>query len=400
MKRIPRASSVILPALRTGSLPALRTGSLPALAVCVVTMAAAVVSAGGKNGVPPLAALGPPPIPADNEQTPEKIELGKLLYFDNRLSGDASISCAECHNPKFGWSDGADICRGYPGSSHWRNCQTVVNTAYYSKIFWAGSTTSLEAQAPSAALGAVAGNGERDMIEERLRQIPQYIEMFNKAFGTERPELPDAWRAIASFERSLVQRDTPFDLYIKGKRRALNAKAKKGLEIFEGKGGCIQCHNGAFFTDQKYYNLGVPENDRFDDEALLQITFRFEQYAKGVPEEIYRKTKTDLGLYYRMKRPEDMGKFRTSTLRYLTFTPPYMHNGAFYTLEEVIDFYDQGGGLDPIEKAFGHSTKTKLLKPLNLSADEKAALVEFLHALTGKEILVERPELPQYAVMK
>jgi len=365
-----------------------------------LALAEGAFGAAAGDEFPPLAALGPPPIPADNPQTEEKAELGKLLYFDNRLSGDASLSCATCHDPKFGWTDGNDICRGYPGTSHWRNCQTVVNTAYYNKIFWAGSTTSLEAQAPSAALGGVAGNGERDMLEERLRQIPKYVRLFKEVFGTERPELPDAWKAIAAFERSLVQRDTPFDKYMNGDDSALSELAKTGMDLFQGKAGCIQCHSGAFLTNENYYNLGVPENEGFQEDALKQITFRFEQYAKGVPEEVYRKTKTDLGLYYRMKRPEDMGKFRTPTLRYLEYTVPYMHNGFFYSLEEVIEFYDQGGGEDQIEKQFGHSTKTDKLKPLGLTQEEKDALVAFLASLSGEEIIRETPVLPDYEVMK
>ena len=360
--------------------------------------------------IPPLAAKGPPPIPSDNSQSvyangiplmsDPKVQLGKLLFFDNRLSGDASISCADCHDPKSGFTDGQDICRGYPGSSHWRKCQTVVNTAYYNKIFWAGSTTSLEAQAPSAAKGAVAGNGEDDMMEERLRQIPEYVRRFKQVFGTRWPDIKDAWRAIAAFERALVQTDTPFDLYMKGDKNALSKKAKRGLELFQGKAGCVQCHNGAFFTDEKYYNLGLPENPAFAENALKQITFRFEQMAKGVSEEIYRTTKTDLGLYYRMKRKKDMGKFRTATLRYIVYSAPYMHNGVFLTFEEVIDFYNKGGGEDPIKKQYGFNTKTKKLKPLHLSDDEKEALAVFLESLSGKEIIIKPPKLPEYAVMK
>ncbi len=359
---------------------------------------------------PPLAALGPPPIPADNRQSVDengypkkddpKVELGKMMFFDNRLSGDASISCADCHNPQFGWTDGSDVCRGYSGTVHWRNCQSVVNTVYYAKLFWAGSSKSLEAQATSAARGGVAGNGERDMMEERLRQVPEYVKLFNEVFGTEWPNLEDAWRAIAAFERMLIQTDTPFDQYMRDNKSALSEKAKKGMELFQGKAGCIQCHNGPFFTDEKYHNLGVPENPAFEEDSLRQITFRFEQYAKGVSEEIYRTTKTNLGLYYRMKRKEDMGKFRTPTLRYLPYTTPYMHNGMFFTLEEVIDFYDEGGGDDPIQANFGFGTKTDKLKPLNLTDEEKEALVAFLESLSGEEIIIEQPVLPPYAVMK
>ena len=376
-----------------------RTLSLMVVLLLLVGWKVASIVSAAENEFPLIGALGPPPIPADNLQTPAKIELGEMLYFDARLSGDVSISCADCHNPRLGWSDGADICRGYPGTIHWRNCQTVVNSAYYAKFFWGGSTTSLEKQARGAAKGGVAGNGEDDMMEERLRQIPLYVKMFKDAFGTERPEMADAWRAISAFERTLVQRDTPFDKYMNGDKGALSAKAIKGMKLFQGKGGCIRCHNGPFFTNEKYYNLGVPDNPGFEEDPLKQITFRFEQFAKGVPEEIYRMNKTDLGLYYRMKKKEDMGRFRTSTLRYLNYTAPYMHNGTLFTLEEVIDFYDQGGGEDAILKLYGHSTKTNLLKPLNLTQDEKDALVAFLESLTGEEIIIDPPKLPEYAVM-
>lgn len=359
---------------------------------------------------PPLAALGPPPLNLDNPQSVDengfprkddpKVQLGIMLYFDSRLSGDAGISCADCHNPTLGWSEGQALCRGYPGTVHWRNCQSVVNSAYYAKLFWDGSSTSLEAQARTAATGAVAGNGEEDMMEERLAQISEYIKRFQEVFGTELPQMGDAWKAIAAFERTIYQVDTPFDRYMKGDKATLSEKAKKGLELFQGKADCIQCHNGPFFTDEKYYNLGVPENPEFDEDPQRQITFRFQQYAKGVYEEIYRTTKIDLGLYYLMKQREDMGKFRTPTLRYLIYTPPYMHNGVFFTLEEVVDFYNQGGGEDQVEKLYGFSTKTKKLKPLNLTDEEKAALVAFLESLSGEEIILDPPRLPEYVVMK
>jgi cytochrome c peroxidase len=349
--------------------------------------------------IPKLGPLGPPPDTPDNPMTPEKVELGKMLFFDPRITGDASLSCATCHVPKLGWGDGADIGRGYPGTSHWRNIQTIVNTAYYNKLFWDGTSRSLESQAETANWGGVAGNGERDMMEARLYQIPQYRTRFKQVFGDEWPLLKNAWRAIAAYERTLVQRDTPFDRYMKGKKRALSAKAKKGLGLFQGKAGCIQCHNGPLFSDQKYYNTGVPENPGFEEDPLKQITFRFEQYAKGVHESMYRKTKTDLGIFYMTKRKTDMSKFRTPSLRYTKYTAPYMHNGVFFTLEEVVDFYNNGGGKDQALRNFGIATKTKKVKRLNLSDAEKEALVAFLESLSGKEILIEPPTLPDYAVM-
>ncbi|MFQ5956121.1 MAG: cytochrome-c peroxidase, partial [Kiloniellales bacterium] len=184
---------------------------------------------------PPLAALGPPPVPPDNPQTPEKVELGKLLFFDTRLSGDASVACSTCHEPDAGWAFSNDISRGYPGTIHWRNSQSVVNAAYYGKLFWAGASKSLEAQARSAARGAVAGNGESDMMEARLAFVPEYRKRFGKVFGDEWPKISNAWKAISAFERTLVQTDTPFDKYMRGDEAALNEQQKRGLKLFTGK---------------------------------------------------------------------------------------------------------------------------------------------------------------------
>lgn len=374
-------------------------------ALALVLMVAGMQMTGARK----LAALGPPPIPQDNLQAVDengfplpddpKVVLGKYLFYDNRLSGDAAISCADCHSDDFGWTDGSDLCRGYAGTSHWRNCQTIINSAYFTKLFWDGSSKSLEQQAVKAATGAVAGNGERDMMEERIRQVPRYVEMFNEVFGTTWPNLEDAWRAIAAYERTLNQTDTPFDLYMRGDMAAMSDDAIAGMKLFEGKAACIQCHDGALLSDEKYYNLGVPENYAFEDDQSRQITFRYQQYSKGVTEEIYRTNKTDLGLYYVTKRSGDMGKFRTPMLRYLLYTAPYMHNGAFYTLEEVVDFYNEGGGDDQIIENFDFGTKTDLIQPLGLSESEQRELIAFLESTSGAEIKTERPILPQYGVM-
>jgi cytochrome c peroxidase len=340
---------------------------------------------------PPLAALGPPPVPPDNPMTPEKVELGKLLFFDTRLSGDASVACATCHEPKQGWGFSNDISRGYPGAIHWRNSQTVINSAYYGKLFWAGAAKSLEGQAPSAAKGAVSGNGEADMMEARLAFIPEYRKQFREVFGDRWPKLSNAWKAIAAFERTLVQTDTPFDRFMRGDEAALDDQQKRGLALFQGKANCIECHNGALFSDQKFYNLGVPPAARWEEEGLAQVTFRYELYAKGVKEELYRTLKDDPGLYFRTKEKSDMGKFRTPSLRYTLYTAPYMHNGAFWDLEEVVQFYNEGGG----ENDFA-ANKTGLIKPLDLSDEEVEDLIAFLESLSGEEITMSTPKLPPY----
>jgi cytochrome c peroxidase len=179
----------------------------------------------------------------------------------------------------------------------------------------------------------------------------------------------------------------PFDRYMRGEKSALSAEAIKGLGLFEGKARCIQCHNGPLLTDEDFHNLEVPKNSAFAEDPLRQIAMRFVAKIKGVPN--YMKVDRDLGLFLETKRDDDIGKFRTPPLRELKYTAPYMHNGVFFTLEEVIDFYDKGGGNDP--------NKSPLMMPLGLTAEEKKALLGFLESLSSTEpIVVEAPVLPEY----
>ncbi|MBI2368084.1 MAG: cytochrome-c peroxidase [Deltaproteobacteria bacterium] len=343
---------------------------------------------GQEKTFPVLGPLPPVPIPRDNPQTPAKVELGKLLFFDPRTSGDASTSCASCHDPKQGWGDGGDLSRGYPGTQHWRNSQTVINSAYLKKLFWAGGVGSLESQAIAATTGNLAGNGSPEMIQERLRQIPEYVRRFKEVFG-ELPTFDKVVKAISAFERTLVSdaRNVPFDRYMRGDKSALSDDAKKGLTLFQGKARCIQCHNGPLFTDEDFHDLAVPNNTAFTEDPLRQIAMRFVAKVKGVPN--YMKVDRDLGLFLETKRNDDIGKFRTPPLRELQYTAPYMHNGVFFTLEEVIDFYNKGGGND--------ANKSPLMMPLGLTAEEKKALLVFLESLSSTEpIMVEAPVLPEY----
>lgn len=346
-----------------------------------------------------LEPLGEPPIPLDNKQSPEKVELGKLLFFDGRLSGDTSSPCSACHIPTQGWAFPDDLSMGYPGTVHWRNSQTIINAAYYDKLFWAGSAMSLEAQAPDAAKGAVAGNGEDDIMEARLALVPEYVERFNHVFGDDTPKIRNAWRAISAFERTLVQRDTPIDRYLLGDAGVLTDEQLKGKALYEGKANCIACHNGALASDQKFHNIGVPPSPWWQDDAMAQITFRYELYSKGVTEKMYRTTKADPGAYFRAKRKEMLGKFRTPSLRYTKYTAPFMHNGTIPTLEAVIEFYDRGGFTqDGLTTGFPE-TKSRLIKPLGLTAEEKKQLLSFIESFSGEPILIEEPVLPEYAPM-
>ncbi len=360
--------------------------------------AANVLAKGDPDADPPLAPLPPVPEPLDNRITDAKVELGKLLFFDPKLTGDASVSCGDCHDPKQGWGFADPISRGYPGTVHWRNSQTVVNSGFLGKPFWQGNAKSLEQQAPIANKGAVAGNGENDVMEARLRQTPEYIKRFRVVFGTRQPNLGHAWMAIATFERAtLTQKNSPLDRYLKGDESALSEQAVQGMKLFTGKANCIECHNGPMLTDEKYYNVGLPRPPEFEESGMNQITFRWENYAKGVHEKSYREWKDDAGLYYGTKRAQDAGKFRTPPLRYVAFTAPYMHAGQFFTLEEVIDFYDEGGGDNEFTERYGN--KTPILEPLDLSDEEKEALLAFLEELSGEEIVMPIPKVPEYGVM-
>jgi len=337
-----------------------------------------------------LAPLGPPPIPADNPMTPEKIELGKKLFFDPILSGNYAMPCSACHLPDAGWAVQDKISFGYPGTTHWRNSQTIINSAYYGKLFWAGASKSLESQARSAARGGVAGNGEDDMMESRLAFVPEYRKAFADVFGDDWPNIRHAYKAIAAYQRTLVQTDTPFDKYMRGDDGALTDAQKRGLDLFAGKANCIACHTGPLLSDEKYYNLGVPAFDGWETDPVAQITFRFELFAKGSTEKMYRSTKDDPGLYFRTKQKADKGKFRTPSLRYTKYTYPYMHNGMLETLRDVVEFYNAGGG----ENEFA-ANKTAMIKPLGLSDAEIDDIVAFLESLSGDEILVEEPDLPE-----
>ncbi|HYD31926.1 MAG TPA: cytochrome c peroxidase [Azospirillaceae bacterium] len=342
------------------------------------------------GGYPDLAPLPPVSSPADNPTTPEKVELGRKLFWDGRLSGNGSMACVACHRPDLGWGTGGAISLGYPGTQHWRKSQTILNSAYYNKLFWDGASTSLENQASAAAAGAIAGNGDDAMMEMRLRVVPEYVTAFKQVFGTEWPNIDDAWKAIAAFQRTIVTdaAKVPFDRFTKGDATAISDDAKRGLDLFKGKAGCISCHNGTLLSDQKFYDTGVPDNPVFQSDPVFQITLRWQHYQKGVSEQYYRTGTTDDGLYYVTLNPQDKGKFRTPSLREIGWTGPYMHNGVFDTLEQVVDFYDKGGG----EARSG----TKVLKPLGLSEQERKDLLAFLGTLSmEQQLLMADPALPE-----
>jgi cytochrome c peroxidase len=331
-------------------------------------------------------------LPQDNPFSEAKVALGRLLFFDPRLSANSAVSCASCHQPGQGWTDGLPLSFGYAGSVHWRNTPTIINSAFHPKLDWDGKALRLDIQAQGAMKGAVAMNMDPVMVEERLRQIPEYVKRFDDVFGPGGPWFDDASRAIAIFQSTILSSNVPFDRFMEGDESALSESEKRGFKLFTTTAGCSACHRGRLFTDEDFHGLGVPTPEQFSTNAIRQITFNYQLRSRGVSEEVYRTATDDPGLYLVTKVDTDFGQFRTPMLRELGQTAPYMHNGAFATLEEVIEFYNSGGGESP--------NLDPLLRPLGLTDQNKSDLVAFLMSLTGDPIIVEEPQLPPYKVIK
>jgi len=352
------------------------------LALGGVLAAAVLVLAAGAALAEPLA-----PLPALKAPNPDQAELGRWLFFETKLSGDAAISCATCHDPKKGWGDGKALSTGYPGSEYFRNSQSIVNAAYYRRGYWDGRMDGrdLPTLVRDHLTEAHFMQADGRLLIERMRQVPEYEETFTKAMGGE-PTYGRILNAITAFIQTIASRNAALDRHLKGEAGALSPAAAEGLRLFQGKAGCIQCHDGALLSDQQFHALGVPENAAVYAQPLRHITFRRFMKTLGVPN--YDNLREDVGLYGVTKEPGDRGKFRTPSLREVALTAPYMHNGSLATLDDVMDFYNRSGG--------AHPNKSPLLQPLGLGDGEKRALVEFLKSLSGEPIVVERPILPDY----
>lgn len=353
---------------------------LLALSVSVAATAAAIAQEPAPLApLPPIAKF----VPKDNPMTPDKIELGKMLFFDPRLSGDSSTSCAKCHDPEQGFSNGKQLSEGYPGTKHWRGVPTVLNAAYAKLLFWDGRSPSLEDQATGPIQAPIEMNQNPAHLVHKLRQIPYYRKQFKKAFQSD-VTFANLAKAIAAFERTVISRNVPFDAYLKGDKSALDAEQVRGLQLFKGKANCIACHNGALFSDDKLHAVGVPEIEPLKKDSDRVATRHF--FAEGAGYKNHN-IDSDYGHELISKSAEDRFKFKTPSLREIADTAPYMHNGAFLTLEDVVAFYNKGGGKLP--------NKDPLIKPLGLSKKEQVALIAFLESLSGDPIEMAAPELPK-----
>jgi cytochrome c peroxidase len=312
------------------------------------------------------------PVPEDNPLTPEKVELGRLLFFDARLSADGSLACVSCHLPDQGWATHTPLSPAYPTNMERRLSPTLVNVAYNKVLLWDGRAGALEKQALGPIQNPLHMNQNLDLLVEKLRAIPDYAQRFQDVFGTAVTS-EGLGKALAAFERTLVTRNAPFDRYMEGDQQAMSESALLGMALFRGKARCIVCHNGPNFTDGQFHILGVPEAPLLT-HPLVQASLRFDAKRMNVPE--YDQVKGDLGRYLVTKEEQDKGAFKTPTLRNVTQRDPYMHNGIFQSLEDILDFYDHGGG--------AVSGKSPLIQPIGLTAQEKRDLLAFLQSLTGE----------------
>jgi cytochrome c peroxidase len=288
-------------------------------------------------------------VPEDNPMSAAKVDLGRLLYFDKRLSKDMTVSCATCHNPFHGFTDPHRTSFGVGFLVGKRNSPTVINRLFSAEQFWDGRAPDLERQAHGPLTNPVEmAMGSHDDVVARVKDVKGYAPLFKKAFGDETIDLDRLGKAIATYERTVLSGDSPYDRWQAGDKDAMSASAVRGLGLFNGKANCVRCHAGFNFTDETYQNIGVGQN----------------------------KPEPDPGRFDQTKKPEDKGKFKTPTLRNVVQTAPYMHDGSEATLEQVIDFYDKGG--------VGNPNLSKEIKPLKLTAQDKRDLVAFMEALTGE----------------
>ena len=337
--------------------------------------------------------LGLPPVPvlADNPLTRAKIELGRKLFFDRRLSINDTISCATCHIPEQGFTNNElRTPVGVEGRSVLRNSPTLYNVGYQKHLFLDGREISLENQVwqPMTARNEMAAPAIGYVIR-KIRRMSDYQGRFEQAFDGRGPDILTIGQALASYQRTLLAADSPFDRWhFGGQSDAVDESVKRGFALFSGKAQCIVCHrvqeDHALFIDHQFHNtgLGYAESVGANKPETTRV-----QLAPGVFAELPRaaidavtqqKLPNDLGLYRITESPGDRWKFRTQTLRNISLTAPYMHNGRFDTLREVIDFYDRGG--------VSNELLSPLIRPLGLTEREKLDLDAFLRSLTGGNV--------------
>lgn len=357
---------------------------LCAISILLISLPALAAS---PLGLPPL------PIPADNPQTSEKIALGDKLFHDTRFSSTGLISCETCHKKDKAFTDRLPVSEGIEGLKGTRNAPTLINAAYMQTQFLDGREPSLEAQSAQPFVNPVEmGLKNHDPILNIVLTDPEYVDQFKKVFGKSGDQITmkEVEQAIAAFERTLIAGDSPFDRYqYGGDNTSMSPGAIRGLEVFRGQGRCVSCHvieqTQALFTNNRFHNIGVGFVKLKDNEQEVARAFlKSKREGANVDIEVLTKeNNSELGRFAISEEIQDMSAFKTSTLRNVEKTAPYMHDGSLKTLEDVVKFYNNGGRLEETDPLTPYLDGG--IRPLNLSDQQQADLVEFLKALTSPQ---------------
>jgi cytochrome c peroxidase len=308
-------------------------------------------------GEPPVG-LPPAPVPADNPMTAEKIELGKMLFFDKRLSRDGTISCATCHDPNMAWADHETTSKGIGGQVGQRNAPTVLNAAYAKLQFWDGRAATLEAQALAPIENSVEMGHRLPAIIHNLSKLEDYRRRFQTVFGTHVTNEGVA-KAIAAFERTIVSGNSPYDRFLAGEQKAMTEAQQRGMQLFEEH--CATCHAPPIFSNYRFYNAGVGTGKRRPDPGRQEVT----------------------------KKPSDFAKFRVPALRDVANTAPYFHDGSAATLDDAVALMADGGVDNP-----RLSPQIKAIRDAKLTAQDREDLFDFLKSLSGEYPVIQPPKLP------
>ena len=301
-----------------------------------------------------------------------KVKLGQMLFFDPRLSSSSQISCSSCHDPEISWGDARRVSLGTDHLEGSRNTMSLLNIAARKSFFWDGRSISLKDQVLNPLSTHHEMNMETPVLAKKIGAIEGYRPLFKTAFGSEEVTLDKILTAIVAFESIIKSRQTRFDEFVRGKYDALSDQEIVGLDLFRGKARCINCHHGAFFTDEQFHNIG--------------LTYYGRKYE-------------DLGRYKVTGKASDVGRFRTPSLRDVMKSGPWMHNGLFDNMDGIINIYNSGmHQLDDKAKDKSDTLYPRtdaILRPLKLTPDEKQAVVAFLGAITATQYKMRRPALPK-----
>ena len=326
-------------------------------------------------------------VPADNQTTPERIELGRKLFFDLHLSKDGTVACATCHNVAKGFTDQRPVSEGIGGQLGRRNAPTTLNALFFQEFFLDGRAPSLEAQAKLPIVNPIEmGQPSGDAVVQAIAGDPTYPPLFQKAYGRP-PNYEDIGRAIAAFERTLVFLGSPFDRFLAGDSQAISDQAKEGWVLFNGKARCMSCHalnpSNPIGTDNRFHNIGVAaRHQNFNELAKKALqALQGAQGKAGLEAVDHLALETDmseLGRFMVTKYRSDIGSFKTLQLRNVGVTPPYMHDGSLQTLWDVLDHYNKGGEANPYLDGG--------IEPLALTESEIDAVVALLFSMTDDRL--------------